>query len=56
METNFDAFLFQGCEESIDAVGAAVGLPRVEEAGAYEALGDSLLSSEGAFLSSSRRV
>jgi hypothetical protein len=34
METNFDAFVFQGCEESIDVVGAAVGLPRVEEAGA----------------------
>jgi hypothetical protein len=47
VETSFDAFVFHGCEKSIDAVGAAVGYMDIEEAGVYEALGDSLLSSEG---------
>jgi hypothetical protein len=47
VETNFDALVFQGCEESVDAVGAAVGCLGVEEAGVDEALGDSYLSSEG---------
>jgi hypothetical protein len=42
VETNFGAFVLQGCEESIDAVGAAVGCLRVKEAGVYKALGDEL--------------
>jgi hypothetical protein len=40
-------FIFQGCEDFIDAVGARVGYLRVEEAGVHGALGDSLLSSKG---------
>jgi hypothetical protein len=32
METNFDPFVFQGCEESVDAVGAPVGSQCIEEA------------------------
>jgi hypothetical protein len=47
VETNFDALVFHGCEESVDAVGAAVGCLGVEEAGVDEALGDSLFSCEG---------
>jgi hypothetical protein len=47
VDTSFNAFVFQGCEESIDTVGATVGCLRVEEAGEYEALDDSSLSSEG---------
>jgi hypothetical protein len=47
VETNFDAFVFKGCHKSIDAVGAVVGYLPTEEAGIYDALGDSLLSSEG---------
>jgi hypothetical protein len=47
--TNFDEFVFQGCEESVDAVGAAVGCLRVEEAGVNEAFCNSLLSCEGLF-------
>jgi hypothetical protein len=47
VETNFDALVFQGCEEFVDAVGAAVGCLGVEEAEVCEALGDSLFSSEG---------
>jgi hypothetical protein len=48
VETNFDPFVFHGCEEAVDAVGAAVGRLCVEESGIYEAFGDSLLSnSEG---------
>jgi hypothetical protein len=45
-ETNFDALVFQICEESVDAVGITVGFLGVEAARVYEALGDSLLSSE----------
>jgi hypothetical protein len=44
METNFDPFVFQGCEEAVDAVGAAVGRMCVEESGVYKAFGDSLLT------------
>jgi hypothetical protein len=47
VETNFDALVFQGCEESIDAADASAGRQSVEEAGVCEALGDSLFSSEG---------
>jgi hypothetical protein len=47
VETNFDAFVFKGWEGSIDAVGTSVICLGVEEAGVYEALGDSLLASEG---------
>jgi hypothetical protein len=47
VETNFDAFVFQSWEESIYVIGASVGYLGVEEAGVYEGLGDSLLSSEG---------
>jgi hypothetical protein len=47
VETNLDPFVFQGCEEAVDAVGAAVGRLCVEEAGVYEAFGDSLLSGKG---------
>jgi hypothetical protein len=47
-ETNFDAFVFKGCHnKTIDAVGAVVGCLPIEETGIYDALGDSLLSSEG---------
>jgi hypothetical protein len=46
VETNFDAFVSHGCEESVDAVDDAIGCLGIEEAGVYEALGDSLLSSE----------
>jgi hypothetical protein len=44
METNFDLFVFHGCEESVDAIYASVCRLGVEGPGAYEALGDSLLS------------
>jgi hypothetical protein len=47
VETNFDPFVIQGCEEAVDAVGAAVGRMCVEEAGADEASGDSLFSGKG---------
>jgi hypothetical protein len=47
VETNFDALVVMGCGDSVDAVGAAVGCLGVEEAGVYEALGDSFVSSEG---------
>jgi hypothetical protein len=33
VETNFDAFVFQGYEESIDVVGASVGRSGIEEPG-----------------------
>eukprot|EP00193_Tetraselmis_chui_P008514 CAMPEP_0177754336 /NCGR_PEP_ID=MMETSP0491_2-20121128/1955_1 /TAXON_ID=63592 /ORGANISM="Tetraselmis chuii, Strain PLY429" /LENGTH=146 /DNA_ID=CAMNT_0019269713 /DNA_START=1331 /DNA_END=1770 /DNA_ORIENTATION=- len=45
VETNFDAGVFEDCEEFIDAIGVAVGCLSAEEAGVY----DSLLSSEGRF-------
>jgi hypothetical protein len=47
VETNFDPFVFQGCEEAVDAVGVAVGRVCVEEAGVDEAFGDPLLSGKG---------
>jgi hypothetical protein len=47
VETNFDPFVFQRCEESVDAVGVVVGIQFVEEAGFHEAFGDSLLSRKG---------
>jgi hypothetical protein len=47
VETSFDPFVFRGCEESVDAVGAAVGSLCVDEAGVHEAFGDSLLSRKG---------
>jgi hypothetical protein len=47
VETNFDPFVFHGCEESVDAVGTTVGSLCVEEAGVNEAFGDSLLSRKG---------
>jgi formylmethanofuran dehydrogenase subunit E len=47
VETNFDAFIFHGCEEPVDAVGASVGHLGVEELGVDVTLGDSLLSSDG---------
>jgi hypothetical protein len=49
VETNFDAFVFLGCEESVDAVGDSVGRLGVEEPGLDEALGDSFLSRECLF-------
>jgi hypothetical protein len=47
VETNFDPFVFQGCQEAVDTVGAAVGRLCVEEAGVDEAFGHSLLSGKG---------
>jgi hypothetical protein len=47
VETNFDPFVFKGCEESVDAVGVVVGSQCVKEAGVHEAFGDSLLSRKG---------
>jgi hypothetical protein len=47
VETNLDPFVFQGREEAVDAVGAAVGRMCVEGAGVDEAFGDSLLSGKG---------
>jgi hypothetical protein len=41
VETNFDAFVFHGGEEPVEAVGAAVGGLGVEKAGVDETLGDS---------------
>jgi hypothetical protein len=49
VETNFDAFVFLGCQESVDAVGDSVGSLGVEEPGLDEALGDSFLSRECLF-------
>jgi hypothetical protein len=46
VETNFDAFVVLGCEESVNAVSVAVGCLRDKEAGESEALGDSLRSRE----------
>jgi hypothetical protein len=46
-ETNLDPFVFQGCEETVDAVGVAVDGLCVKEAGVSEAFCDSLLSREG---------
>jgi hypothetical protein len=43
VETNFDPFVFYGCEESVDAFGAAVGSMCVEKAGVHEAFCDSQL-------------
>jgi hypothetical protein len=40
-------FVFWGCEESVNAVGAAVNNMCVEEAGVHVAFGDSLLSHKG---------
>jgi hypothetical protein len=56
VETNFDPFVFPGCKEAVDAVGAAVGLMCVEEAGVDEAFGDSLLSGKGLFAFESSNV
>jgi hypothetical protein len=47
VETNFETFVCQGCEEFVDAVGAPVGCMRVQETGVHEAFCDSLLSREG---------
>jgi hypothetical protein len=48
VETNFETFVFHGCEGSVDAVGVAVNSLCVEEAGVHdEACCDSLLSREG---------
>jgi hypothetical protein len=47
VETNFDSFVFQGREEAVDAVGAAVGRMCVEEPGVDEAFGYLLLSGKG---------
>jgi hypothetical protein len=47
VETNFDSFVFQGREEAVDAVGAAVGRLCVEESRVDEAFGDSLLPGKG---------
>jgi hypothetical protein len=49
VKTNFDPFVFYGCEESVDAVSDAVGRLCVEEAGVHEAYSDSLLSRKGLF-------
>jgi hypothetical protein len=47
VDSDFDSLVFQGCEESIDAVGVLVGRLGVGELGVDESLGDSLLSREG---------
>jgi hypothetical protein len=47
VETNFDALVFRGREEAVDAVNEAVGCLGVEDVGVYEALGDTLMSSGG---------
>jgi hypothetical protein len=47
VETSLDTFVFQGCMESVDDVGAVVGRVCVEEAGVNEGLCDSLLPREG---------
>jgi hypothetical protein len=47
VETNFDPFVFQSCEESVDAASAPVGSLCVEEAEVHELFYDSLLSCKG---------
>jgi hypothetical protein len=48
LETNFAPIVFHGWEESVGAVGLAVGSMCVEEAGVHEAfVSDSLLFRKG---------
>jgi hypothetical protein len=49
VDASFDSLVFQGCEESVEAVGTAVGNLCVQEAGVHEAFGDSHLSRKGLF-------